>query len=199
MNEIMYMISTVILALIGMAKSTRKAPRFERRERTEREGVIINWMTVKVGSVLKIDVTDFIIAKAKDIAAAGYMVPERFLEANDGNNWGVILNVQKEVKGPYPWVQALLCQLTLIEALLEVAEGFQTLGLGVFSPESLNTTGDADKWTFPEPIRVHITHEKTGDGNRSAYAASAPALPDPEQLQILDYEDKSEDNIGGSA
>ena len=68
MNNELYMIGTAILVLLGLAKSTRKAPRFERRERTEREGVIINWLTVKVGSVLKIDVTNFIVAKAKDIA-----------------------------------------------------------------------------------------------------------------------------------
>jgi len=198
MNYEMYMIGTAILVLLGLAKSTRKTPRFERRERTERDGVIINWLTVKIGTVLKIDVTDFIVARAKDIAAAGYMVPERFLEDNDGNNVGAIINVAREVKGAYPWKQALLCQLTLVEALQDVADGFATLDQVTFSAESLNTTGDSDKWTFDTAVRVHITHEKTGDGNRSAYGAFAPALPDAEQLQILDFADKSEENIGGT-
>ncbi|HIA03077.1 MAG TPA: hypothetical protein EYN66_14425 [Myxococcales bacterium] len=198
MNEIMYAIGIVIVALVGLAKSTRKTPRFERRDSVSRDGVAIHWLTVRIGKTLKVNLKHIIIAPAKVLAEAGWLIPERFLEAREGNNWGAIIEVAEEVPGDYPWTQALCTQLSLVEALFEIGEGFQRVGSALFSPESLVTTGDGDRWTFDTQPDIIISHQSTGNGNRSEYSIEAPGLPDPDQLQLLDFEDKSDENIGGA-
>jgi len=184
-NEIMTIIGTAIWVSMLVADSTRKMPRFERPEKSESDGLNINWFTLKVGTKLKVNIESMILAHEQDIVQAGYNVSEHF---RDSGNIGAIITVAEPVKnGSFSWVECLVTQGRLVDDLLDIAYRFKDAGSAAFGPHSLARTGDADKWVFETVPTLVIEHIKTGNGNRTCYVATCDGLPEKSQHILEEF------------